>query len=101
MIMKSLELKIPELQELLEKLEDIKAKLQAENKIVKQSEQWLDNDQAVCILRVSKRTLQNYRDHRTIPFSQFGRKILYKSSDLQAFLEAHHIKTNSEKGGLS
>ena len=38
-------------------------------------------------LYISPRTLQDYRDRRIIPFTQFAGKILYKSSDLERMLE--------------
>ena len=34
-------------------------------------------------LYISPRTLQDYRDRRIIPYTQFARKILYKASDLE------------------
>ena len=38
-------------------------------------------------LKVSRRTWQRYRDERLIPFSQIGRKIWVKRSDLDAFIK--------------
>ena len=38
-------------------------------------------------LYISPRTLQDYRDRRIIPYTQFAGKILYKSSDLERMLE--------------
>ena len=34
-------------------------------------------------LYISLRTLQDYRDRRIIPYTQFAGKILYKASDLE------------------
>jgi excisionase family DNA binding protein len=56
---------------------------------------WLTGDEICKLLRVSKRTLQNYRDKRVIPFSQIGRKIYYKVSDIEDYLNNHHIKSLS------
>ena len=45
----------------------------------------------VCIqLRLSTRTLQEYRNAGILPFCKFGGKILYKQSDIQAMLERHY-----------
>jgi excisionase family DNA binding protein len=55
---------------------------------------WLTGDELCKLLRVSKRTLQNYRDQRVIPFSQIGRKIYYKYSDINEYLELHYVKPN-------
>jgi excisionase family DNA binding protein len=61
---------------------------------------WLTGDEICKLLRVSKRTLQNYRDRKSIPFSQIGRKIYYKYSDINEYLEMHHIKPNYQKGDI-
>ena len=45
--------------------------------------EWLTSEQARQILGVSKRTWQTYRNRRLIPFSQIGKKILIKKSDLE------------------
>ena len=41
-------------------------------------------------LYVSPRTLQDYRDRRIIPYTQFAGKILYKTSDLERLLEKNY-----------
>ena len=41
-------------------------------------------------LYISPRTLQDYRDQRVIPYTQFAGKILYKESDLERLLEEHY-----------
>lgn len=38
-------------------------------------------------LYISPRTLQDYRDRRIIPYTQFAGKILYKVSDLERMLK--------------
>jgi excisionase family DNA binding protein len=60
---------------------------------------WLTGDEVTHLLGISKRTLQNYRDLRILPFSQAGRKIYYKASDIDAYLEAHYIKSRYQKEG--
>jgi uncharacterized protein YdcH (DUF465 family) len=54
-------------------------------------DEWLDNEDVCKVLRVTKRTLQNYRDNFILPYSQIGKKVLYKSSDVQRVLEKHYI----------
>ena len=45
----------------------------------------------VCkLLRLSTRTLQDYRDNGTIAYCKIGGKILYRQSDIQAMLERHY-----------
>lgn len=41
-------------------------------------------------LYINPRTLQDYRDRRIIPYTQFAGKILYKVSDLERLLEDSH-----------
>ena len=53
--------------------------------------EWIESEEARKKLGISKKTWQTYRDNRTIPFSQFGRKIYVKKSDLDAFMESHYI----------
>jgi len=54
--------------------------------------QWLNSAEARKMLGVSQKTWQTYRDKRVIPFSQYGRKIMVKSSDLEAFLEGNIVQ---------
>ena len=96
-----LQLKIPFFSEILERMESMEKKLE---QIAKQSpleETWLDNQEVAKFLRVTPRTLQNYRDRRMLPFSQIGSKIYYRASDIQKHLEAHYIKSQIRKGGVS
>jgi len=53
---------------------------------------WLDNQDVCRILKISKRTLQNYRDNGILPYSQISNKIYYKSSDIEKHLETNYIK---------
>lgn len=55
-------------------------------------EKWLSTDEVCYLLRISTRTLQNYRDNGVLPFAQIGRKIYYKASDIQEYLTRHYIK---------
>lgn len=51
---------------------------------------WLHNGDVCQLLNISKRTLQDYRDKRIIPYTQFAGKILYKASDLEKMLEENY-----------
>ena len=41
-------------------------------------------------LYISPRTLQDYRDRKIIPYTQFAGKILYRASDLEKILEENY-----------
>lgn len=48
--------------------------------------------QDVCqMLHISKRTLQQYRDDKILPYIQIGGKIIYKQSDLLTTLEQNYV----------
>lgn len=56
---------------------------------------WIESAEARKLLGVSQKTWQTYRDTRKIPFSQFGRKIYVKRSDLEAFMENHYVSSKN------
>lgn len=55
------------------------------------SEEILSIEEACQYLKVSSRTLQNYRDKNLISFFQLGKKILFRKSDILTFLQNHII----------
>jgi len=57
------------------------------------SERWLGNDAVCKLLRISKRTLQSFRDNGTITYSQIGHKCFYKASDIELFIQQQSINT--------
>lgn len=55
---------------------------------------WLDGQEVCLLLKISKRTLQAYRDHRVLPYSQISGKIYFKAADIEDHLTKHYVKTN-------
>ena len=53
-------------------------------------EVYLTGEEVCKQLRLSTRTLQDYRDNGTIAYCKIGGKILYRQSDIQAMLERHY-----------
>ena len=53
-------------------------------------EVYLTGEEVCSQLQLSTRTLQEYRNLGTLPFSKIGGKILYKQSDIQTMLERHY-----------
>jgi len=49
----------------------------------------LNNQELPILLKVSKKTLQKWRDTGIISFSKIGREIFYKLSDVIETLDAH------------
>jgi excisionase family DNA binding protein len=60
------------------------------------AEELLTSKQVCEELGISTRQFQNYRDERRIAFSQFGRKIYVRRSDLNAFISSHRIPSRYE-----
>ena len=61
------------------------------------SEIWLDISETCMLLRISKRTLQSYRDKGILTFSQIGGKIYFRSVDIEKHLESHLVKAFAKK----
>ena len=76
--------------QLVEKIEAFYNLLNAKEKQPK--EKWLDNQELMQFLKVSKRTAQHYRDSGIISFSQVGNKIYYRLSDVESLLLKHYNK---------
>ena len=53
-------------------------------------EQFLTGKEVCERLYISRRTLQDYRNRKVIPYTQFAGKILYKASDLERMLEENY-----------
>ncbi len=56
-------------------------------------ERYLTDKEVSAKLRVSRRTLQDYRNEDRIPYYQLGGKTLYKESDLQRVLDSSYRDT--------
>ena len=50
-------------------------------------EKWLDNQEVCLMMKITKRTLQTYKDKGLLPYSKLNRKNYYKLSDVRALLE--------------
>lgn len=53
-------------------------------------EQFVDNDDFIQLMKISKRTAQNWRDEGKIAFSQIGGKIYYRYGDIEELLKQHY-----------
>jgi 3-methyladenine DNA glycosylase Tag len=56
------------------------------------SDVWLDIQETCTLLRISKRTLQGYRDQGIITYSQVGGKIYMSASAIEEHLKNHTRK---------
>ena len=95
--MRVLKSKIDELQEsigaLLQTLIRNDQDSQLNTKPDPKKETFLDNQEFIMLMKVSKRTAQTWRDEGKISFSQVGSKIYYKLSDVEKLLQEHYNKS--------
>ena len=77
-------------QEMINKITALEKKIDRLLRGNAQQEKWLTIDETCQILKISRRTLQNYRDKNLLPFSQVGNKIYFKASDVYGFLEQNY-----------
>ena len=75
-------------------LEDMKELLVLYKKVIgnyrplPDGERYLTDKEVSQILKVSRRTLQEYRKDGVIPYMLLGGKVLYRESDLERILES-------------
>ena len=62
---------------------------------VMNGEIYLSGEDVCKLLHISKRTLQQYRDDKILPYIQIGGKIIYKESDILTILEQNYISNNT------
>ena len=81
--------------ELVARLDEITTRLNA--KIEPKKDTFLDNQEFLILMKISKRTAQTWRDEGRISFSQVGNKIYYKLSDVEKLLNEHYNKSFAKK----
>jgi len=77
--------------ELMGKLENIQNQLNKKSDAKKET--FLDNQEFLLLLKISKRTAQTWRDEGKISFSQVGNKIYYKLSDVEKLMQENYNKS--------
>ena len=55
-------------------------------------ERYLTDKEVIALLKVSRRTMQEYRAARKIPFILFGGKVLYRETDIEKMLAENYRK---------
>lgn len=90
--MKAILIDEEKIKEILTKLAEIERK-SGEVKPDPENE-WLDNQELCLLLKISKRTAQNYRDQRILGCSKFGSKVYYRLSDVHAVLNKNYTPPN-------
>lgn len=64
---------------------------------VMNGEIYLSGEDVCKLLHISKRTLQQYRDDKILPYIQIGGKIIFKETDLMSVLEQNYISNKTDR----
>lgn len=78
-------------------IEEINNYIRNDKKKLSLNDYCLDIQDVCQILKISKRTLQSYRDSKILGFTQISGKIYFKASDIQELLEKHYVKSQDRK----
>ena len=81
--------------DLVNRLEELNKKLEEKQK--NPQDTFLDNQEFLQLMNISKRTAQTWRDEGVISFSQIGSKIYYRMSDVQKLLDNNYRKAFTTK----
>jgi 3-methyladenine DNA glycosylase Tag len=80
---------------LVSRLDNLNATLEANQK--PSQETFLDNQEFIQLMNISKRTAQTWRDEGKVSFSQIGSKIYYKMKDVEVLLDKNYNKAFKNK----
>lgn len=82
-------------------IKDIKARIELikYQKAKRLKDNWIDNQDVMQTLHISKRTLQTLRTNGTIPYSKIQGKFYYKASDIEQILQDNYYNHNFRKDG--
>lgn len=82
-------------------IKDIKARLEIfrQSRAETLKDTWVDNQEVLQSLHISKRTLQTFRDNGTLPFSKIQGKFYYKVSDIEQLLQDNYYNHNFKSHG--
>ena len=62
-------------------------------------ETWIDGQDVMHTMHISKRTLQTLRDNGTLPFSRINGKFYYKVADIENLLESNYSQSKTTGNG--
>ena len=62
-------------------------------------ETWIDGQDVMHTMHISKRTLQTLRDNGTLPYSRINGKFYYKVADIENLLESNYSQSKPTENG--
>jgi hypothetical protein len=86
---------------LSQEIKDIKARIellrQSRAEVLKDT--WIDNQDVLQTLHISKRTLQTLRTNGTLPYSKVKGKFYYRVADIEQLLQDNYYNHNFKQDG--
>lgn len=95
--METIEIMQEALRKIADKMDSLDKKFDDRKNTKQLSEPWFDIQEACQLLKISKRTLQSYRDNGILPFSQIGGKIYFRANDIEEHLNRHYNKAFNKR----
>jgi DNA-binding MarR family transcriptional regulator len=93
--MEAIILSAQQYKELVNRLDVLNKKLEEKQK--SPNDTFLDNQEFLQLMNISKRTAQSWRDEGKVSFSQIGSKIYYRMSDVKKLLDKNYKQAFSSK----
>ena len=93
------EIETEKLTEILSKIDSILQSLSKMEKMDFSQNEWLNTQEASKFLRVTPRSVHNYKEQGLIPYSISGGKLLFRKDDLQSYLFKHRVETITKRNG--
>ena len=82
-------------------VKDLKARIellrQSRAEVLKDT--WIDNQDVLQTLHISKRTLQTLRTNGTLPYSKIKGKFYYRVADIEQLLQDNYYNHNFKQDG--
>lgn len=82
-------------------IKDLKARIellrQSRAEVLKDT--WIDNQDVLQTLHISKRTLQTFRTNGILPYSKIKGKFYYKVADIEQLLQDNYYNHNFKYNG--
>lgn len=82
-------------QALMKKLNSMESQIEKmSQKRPRLEDEYIDSTEVCRLLKISRKTLERYRDKDMIPYTKIKRRVFYRFADLDEFMLRNSVKTN-------
>lgn len=85
-----------EMSDAIDQINELLFEIIEQNRPLLNGDRFISDAELSDILKVSRRTLQLWRNEGKISYIMLGGKVLYRETDVQAMLDAHYCKCFDE-----